>query len=74
MAGVSFAVGGRGRFDVPLLGEHNVLNALLAMTVAWRMGATDEQVRAGLRKVTPAPIAAGADGSRRADGQACGHQ
>ena len=54
MAGVSFSLNGRGRYELPLLGEHNVLNALLAMAVARRMGVSDEQIVRGLAKVKPA--------------------
>jgi UDP-N-acetylmuramyl pentapeptide synthase len=55
-AGVSFAINGQSeRFELPLLGAHNVLNGLLAMVVARKLGASDEQIRAGLKKVEPAP-------------------
>ena len=57
LAGVSFAINGQreeSRFEVPLLGEHNVLNSLLAMAVARKLGVSDEQIRAGFKKVEPA--------------------
>lgn len=54
LEGVAFGVNGRGTFRVPLLGEHNAINALLAIGVARRMGLTDTQIEAGLAKVTAA--------------------
>jgi UDP-N-acetylmuramyl pentapeptide synthase len=65
MAGTSFSINGRGRFSLPLLGGHNAMNALLAIAVARRLGVSDEQIAAGLAKVTPAegrlePVRAGA--------------
>jgi UDP-N-acetylmuramoyl-tripeptide--D-alanyl-D-alanine ligase len=52
--GIEFGVNGRGRFFVPLLGEHNAMNALMAVAVARRMGVLEEQIAAGLKKVTAA--------------------
>ncbi len=52
--GLRFSINGRGRYHLPLLGEHNAANALMAIAVARRLGLTDEQVAAGLLKVTPA--------------------
>ncbi len=49
--GVTFTVNGRGGFGLPLLGEHNAINALLAVVVARRLGLSDEQIQAGLSKV-----------------------
>ncbi len=54
--GLSFSVNGRGHYRLPLLGEHNGVNALLAIAVARRMGVSEEQVAAGLAKVKPAPM------------------
>jgi UDP-N-acetylmuramoyl-tripeptide--D-alanyl-D-alanine ligase len=52
--GTSFSINNRGRFMIPLLGEHNAFNALVAIAVARRLGVTDEQIVAGLQKVQPA--------------------
>jgi UDP-N-acetylmuramoyl-tripeptide--D-alanyl-D-alanine ligase len=52
--GTMFSINGRGQFRVPLLGEHNAMNALMAIAVARRMGVSDEQIAAGLMKVTAA--------------------
>ena len=52
--GTAFSINGRGAFRVPLLGEHNAMNALMAIAVARRMGLSDEQIGAGLAKVMPA--------------------
>jgi len=54
--GCSFTVNARGGFRIPLLGQHNALNALFAIAVARRLGASDAQIQAGLNKVTPAPM------------------
>jgi UDP-N-acetylmuramoyl-tripeptide--D-alanyl-D-alanine ligase len=53
-AGCSFSINGRGSFFVPLIGAHNAMNALMAVAVARRLGLSDEQIAAGLLKVTPA--------------------
>jgi UDP-N-acetylmuramoyl-tripeptide--D-alanyl-D-alanine ligase len=52
--GTTFSINGRGNFRLPLLGEHNAMNALMAIAVARRLGVSDEQIAAGLLKVTPA--------------------
>lgn len=52
--GTSFSINSRGRFMVPLVGEHNAFNALVAIAVARRLGVTDEQISTGLQKVQPA--------------------
>ncbi len=54
MEGTTFSINGRGTFRLPLLGEHNAVNALMAIAVARRLGVSDEQITAGLLKVTPA--------------------
>lgn len=54
--GLTFGVNGRGTFKLPLLGEHNASNALMAIAVARRLGLTDEQLIAGLAKVKPADM------------------
>jgi len=40
---------------LPLLGEHNRLNLLLAIAAARELGATDEQIVAGAESVRPVP-------------------
>ncbi len=54
--GTTFSINGRGSFHLPLLGEHNAVNALMAVAVARRLGLTDEQIAAGLLKVKPAEM------------------
>jgi UDP-N-acetylmuramoyl-tripeptide--D-alanyl-D-alanine ligase len=51
VAGLTFSINGRGSFTLPLFGEHNAMNAMLAIAVARRLGLTDEQIRSGLSKV-----------------------
>jgi UDP-N-acetylmuramoyl-tripeptide--D-alanyl-D-alanine ligase len=41
-------------FKVPMLGEHNVKNALIAITIAKKLGLTNEQIASGLEKVEAA--------------------
>jgi UDP-N-acetylmuramoyl-tripeptide--D-alanyl-D-alanine ligase len=65
--GTTFSINGRGSFRLPLLGEHNAMNALMAIAVARRLGVSDEQIAAGLLKVTPAegrlePLRVGGEG------------
>jgi UDP-N-acetylmuramoylalanine--D-glutamate ligase len=43
------------RADFPLLGEHNVANALAAALIAWRAGATPDRIAAGLRSFRALP-------------------
>jgi UDP-N-acetylmuramate: L-alanyl-gamma-D-glutamyl-meso-diaminopimelate ligase len=38
-----------GEFEIPLLGAHNVRNALVAMAVATELGVDDRRIRDGLR-------------------------
>ena len=47
------AVGEQIKVRLPVLGKHNVLNAVTAATVAMQVGASIEQVKVGLEKVTP---------------------
>lgn len=54
--GLSFKLNGRLGIQVPLLGRHNVMNILLAIGVARRMGLTDEEIGQGLAKCQPAPM------------------
>ncbi len=68
IGGTTFSINGRGAFSVPLLGEHNAMNAIMAIAVARRMGLTDEQIRSGLSKVKAAegrfqPVSAALSGS-----------
>jgi UDP-N-acetylmuramoyl-tripeptide--D-alanyl-D-alanine ligase len=56
LTGTTFSINGRGTFHLPLLGEHNAVNALMAVAVARRLGMTDEQIAAGLLKVQPAEM------------------
>ncbi len=50
------APGGRAEVSIPLLGEHNVRNALAAAAAALVMGSTPEHVAEGLRAAAPAPM------------------
>jgi UDP-N-acetylmuramoylalanine--D-glutamate ligase len=43
------------RADFPLLGEHNVANALAASLIAWRAGGSPERIAAGLRTFRALP-------------------
>ncbi len=54
--GCRFVINGRQQVEIPLLGRHNVFNAMLAMAVARRMGLTDEEIACGLEKLKPAPM------------------
>ena len=56
MEGTTFSINGRGSFRLPLLGEHNAANALMGIAVARRLGLSDEQIAAGLLKVTAAEM------------------
>lgn len=46
--GLRFEVDGSGWFSVPMLGEHNAMNALAAVAVARHAGLSDEEIRRGL--------------------------
>jgi UDP-N-acetylmuramoyl-tripeptide--D-alanyl-D-alanine ligase len=54
--GLTFKLNGRLAMHVPLVGRHNVMNILLAIGVARRMGLTDEQIVQGLTQCRPAPM------------------
>ena len=56
MEGTTFSINGRGMYRLPLLGEHNAANALMGIAVARRLGLSDEQIAAGLLKVTAAEM------------------
>jgi len=49
-SGVSFKVGEQ-RFELPVLGRHQALNALAAIAAAKHAGLTDAEIRLGLRNV-----------------------
>lgn len=48
-----FTINGRCAFEVPLLGEHNAMNAAAAIAVGRRFGLDEETIRAGLAKAAP---------------------
>ncbi|MBL0922664.1 MAG: UDP-N-acetylmuramoyl-tripeptide--D-alanyl-D-alanine ligase [Phycisphaerales bacterium] len=50
---VRFTLGGRSAFEVPMLGEHNAMNAAAAAAAARRFGLDEETVRAGLAGASP---------------------
>mgnify|MGYP001313213159 CR=1 FL=1 len=52
-SGIEFEVNGRSPFRLPMVGEHNVINALAAIAVARRFNIDDDTVRAGLAAVKP---------------------
>ena len=45
-----------GRYDLSLIGRHQVTNALLAMAVAAELGVSAEQIRGGLAECKPAKM------------------
>ncbi len=51
--GARFTVNGRAAFELPLLGEHNAVNALAAVAAGRHMNLDDDQIAAGLREVAP---------------------
>jgi UDP-N-acetylmuramoyl-tripeptide--D-alanyl-D-alanine ligase len=51
VAGLTFSINGRGSFTLPLFGDHNAMNAMMAIAVARRLGLSDDQIRSGLLKV-----------------------
>lgn len=53
--GTHFTLNDRYEFDLPLLGAHNVLNALAAIAVGWVSGVDIRDMQAALREVEPAP-------------------
>jgi UDP-N-acetylmuramoyl-tripeptide--D-alanyl-D-alanine ligase len=56
LTGADFIVNGRTGYHLPLLGRHNVFNAMLSIGVARRMGLTDEEIKSGLQRVKPAAM------------------
>lgn len=55
-AGQRFAVNGRQKYEIPLLGEHNVLNATAAIAVARRLGLSEDEIVRGLAVARPAEM------------------
>ncbi|RMH14432.1 MAG: UDP-N-acetylmuramoyl-tripeptide--D-alanyl-D-alanine ligase [Planctomycetota bacterium] len=55
-AGVRFSLNDRVNFEVPLLGEHNAINAAIAVGVGRRLGLGDEEIRAGLSRARGAEM------------------
>lgn len=52
--GISFISAKTGvKFQLPALGKHNALNALFAIQIGRSFGLTEEEIFAGLQKVTP---------------------
>ncbi|MGD9689082.1 MAG: UDP-N-acetylmuramoyl-tripeptide--D-alanyl-D-alanine ligase [Phycisphaerales bacterium] len=51
--GSTFELASGETFTVPLLGEHNALNALAAIAVARQFGLSDAEIAQGLRAATP---------------------
>ncbi|MGC8625194.1 MAG: UDP-N-acetylmuramoyl-tripeptide--D-alanyl-D-alanine ligase [Phycisphaerae bacterium] len=56
LTGTDFVVNGRAQYHLPLLGRHNVFNAMLAIGVARRMGLTDAEIQNGIQNVKPAAM------------------
>lgn len=54
--GVRFEIVGSGWFSIPMLGEHNAMNALAAVAVARHAGLDDDQTRRGLLTAKGAPM------------------
>lgn len=54
--GLAIEVDGRSAFTLPLVGEHNALNALAAITVARRCGLSDTDIARGLASAAPADM------------------
>lgn len=53
--GTHFTLNDRYEFDLPLLGRHNVLNALAAIATGWVSGVDMRDMQAALREAEPAP-------------------
>ncbi|MDA8377140.1 MAG: UDP-N-acetylmuramoyl-tripeptide--D-alanyl-D-alanine ligase [Planctomycetia bacterium] len=56
LTGINFVVNGHAHYHLPLLGRHNVYNAMLAIGVARRMGLTDAEIQSGMQNVKSAPM------------------
>ena len=55
-AGMEFLLNGKDPLRIPILGRHNVLNALAAIAAATQMGADIDLIRAGLEKFPPSAM------------------
>lgn len=55
-AGLRFTIRGAPEFRLPLVGEHNALNAAAAIAVARRLGLDDRAIAEGLAAATPADM------------------
>lgn len=53
--GTHFVVNDRYAFQLPLLGRHNVNNALAAIATGWVCGVSMQEMQSALRDVEPAP-------------------
>lgn len=54
--GQTFKVNGRFDYSLPLLGRHNVLNAMAAIAVGTRFRMSEDAIAAALAKVRPSPM------------------
>lgn len=54
--GLRFTINDRWSVELPMLGEHNALNALAAASVARRMGIDDASISRGLSAAAPADM------------------
>jgi len=50
-AGIAFMVNNKDKFELPILGEHNMKNATIAIAVGQRLGLSYETIYNNLRKV-----------------------
>ncbi len=50
--GYSFTYASTSRFEIPLLGKHNVKNAAYCIAIAKKLGLSDDMIRQGLRNVS----------------------
>lgn len=51
--GLRFTINDRVTHEIPLLGEHNALNAMAAIAVGRRLGLEEDQIAEGLARVAP---------------------
>jgi len=54
--GLSFTVNDRWTYTIPLIGEHNALNAMAAVAVARRLGLDHDEIAKGLASAAPAEM------------------
>lgn len=54
--GLELELNGSRVFAVPMVGDHNAINAAMAVCVAQRLGLADEDIRAGLVRTSPPPM------------------